>query len=65
MFVNDVAGARGAASDILALVDSQPEIDADSKEGGKVARGSTVGEMRFEKVHFRCVDRLQTLTISV
>ncbi|KAI5826571.1 P-loop containing nucleoside triphosphate hydrolase protein [Schizophyllum commune Tattone D] len=53
MFVNDVAGARGAANDILTLVDSQPEIDADSKEGEKLARESTAGEIRFEQVHFR------------
>ncbi|KAL1745562.1 P-loop containing nucleoside triphosphate hydrolase protein [Schizophyllum fasciatum] len=52
-FVTDVAGARGAATDVLTLVDSQPEIDADATEGEKVTRDTTVGEIRFEDVHFR------------
>ncbi|KAH8078408.1 multidrug resistance protein 1 [Cristinia sonorae] len=51
MFVPDMSSARGAASDIVTLLDSVPEIDAESTEGLKPK--SVEGRIRFEDVHFR------------
>ncbi|KAI0267305.1 P-loop containing nucleoside triphosphate hydrolase protein [Gloeopeniophorella convolvens] len=50
-FVPDVSMAHGAASDIIRLLDSRPEVDAESTEG-KVPQNVT-GHIRFENVHFR------------
>lgn len=50
-FVPDISSAKGAAEDIVHLLDSMPEIDADSKEG-KVPQ-NVQGRIRFEGVHFR------------
>ncbi|KAI0073491.1 P-loop containing nucleoside triphosphate hydrolase protein [Panus rudis PR-1116 ss-1] len=50
-FVPDVSSAKGAASDIIDLLDSRPEIDAESTEG-KVPQ-NIQGRIRFENVHFR------------
>lgn len=50
-FVPDVSSAQGGASDILKLIDSKPEIDAQSEEGIKIAESK--GRIRFEGVHFR------------
>ncbi|KAG8727076.1 GTPase-activating protein, partial [Ceratobasidium sp. 428] len=51
MFVPDMSSAKGAANDIINLLDSRPEIDAESPEGDKVpnARGRVV----LEDIHFR------------
>ena len=50
-FVPDMSSAKGAAADIVDLIDSQPSIDADSTEG-KVPQ-NVKGRIRFENIHFR------------
>lgn len=50
-FVPDVSSAKGAAADIVTLLDSRPEIDAEST-GGSIPK-NVQGRIRFEKVHFR------------
>ncbi|KAG8874984.1 GTPase-activating protein [Tulasnella sp. 331] len=52
-FVPDISAAKGAANDIVNLLDQVPEIDAESKEGIKVDSKTTQGHIRFEEVHFR------------
>lgn len=47
----DVSSARGAAEEIVELIDSTPEIDAESSEG-KVPQ-NVQGRIRFDNVHFR------------
>ncbi|KAH8078415.1 P-loop containing nucleoside triphosphate hydrolase protein [Cristinia sonorae] len=52
-FVPDMSSAKGAASDILTLLDSVPLIDSESR-GGVVPESSTIqGRIRFQDVHFR------------
>ncbi|KAI0050297.1 P-loop containing nucleoside triphosphate hydrolase protein [Auriscalpium vulgare] len=50
-FVPDVSSARGAAADIITLLDARPEVDAESTEG-KVPQ-NVRGHIRFENIHFR------------
>ncbi|EMD39893.1 hypothetical protein CERSUDRAFT_81221 [Gelatoporia subvermispora B] len=50
-FVPDMSSAKGAAADIVTLLDSRPEIDAESTEGEIPQNVS--GRIRFENVHFR------------
>ncbi|CCM03554.1 uncharacterized protein FIBRA_05690 [Fibroporia radiculosa] len=50
-FVPDISSAKGAATDIITLLDSMPEIDAESTEGATPKNVS--GRIRFENVHFR------------
>ncbi|KZT11907.1 P-loop containing nucleoside triphosphate hydrolase protein [Laetiporus sulphureus 93-53] len=50
-FVPDISSAKGAAADVITLLDSMPEIDAESTEGE--IPGDVVGRIRFENVHFR------------
>ncbi|KAK0187916.1 P-loop containing nucleoside triphosphate hydrolase protein [Armillaria mellea] len=52
-FVPDVSSARGAGSDIIRLLDSIPEIDAESTEGKKVDPAKAQGHISLENVHFR------------
>jgi ATP-binding cassette subfamily B (MDR/TAP) protein 1 len=52
-----MSAARGAASEIINLLDSVPNIDAESTEGKKL--GQTEGAVRFEDVHFRYPTRPQ------
>lgn len=68
MFVPDMSSARGAASDIVTLLDSMPEIDAESTEGGVLK--TVEGRIRFQDVHFRYPTRpgvrvLRGLNLSV
>ena len=49
----DISSAKGAGSDIIKLLDSVPEIDAESTEGKKVPVESTHGQIRFQDIHFR------------
>lgn len=42
--------ARGAAAQVVQLIDAVPDIDADSPEGDKVA---ITGDIKFTNVHFR------------
>jgi ATP-binding cassette subfamily B (MDR/TAP) protein 1 len=52
-YVPDISSAKGAGAALIKLIDSTPEIDAESTEG-KALPGSTVrGQIRFEDVHFR------------
>ncbi|KAI0953276.1 hypothetical protein AcW1_007535 [Taiwanofungus camphoratus] len=50
-FVPDISSAKTAAADIITLLDSMPEIDAESKEGD--IPKDVKGRIRFENVHFR------------
>lgn len=52
-FVPDMSSAKGAASDILTLLDSVPSIDAESQEGFVPPSDTVEGRIRFENVHFR------------
>ena len=52
-FVPDVSSARNAGSDIIKLLDSIPEIDAESKEGKIVESSVIQGHLRFHDIHFR------------
>ena len=66
-FVPDIS-ARGAAADIIRLIDSRPEVDAESTEG-EVPK-DVKGHISFEDVRFRYPTRpgvhvLRGLTISV
>ena len=47
----DISSAKSAASDVIRLLDSMPEIDAESPEG-EVPK-DVQGRIRFENVHFR------------
>ncbi|KAH8114710.1 multidrug resistance protein 1 [Phellopilus nigrolimitatus] len=50
-FVPDISSAKGAGSDIIRIMDSVPEIDAESTEGAVLKE--VQGQIRFENVHFR------------
>lgn len=50
-WVPDVSSARSASVDLLTLIDSHPEIDAQSHEGH--LPNNIQGHIRFESVHFR------------
>jgi ATP-binding cassette subfamily B (MDR/TAP) protein 1 len=52
-FVPDVSSAKGAGSDIVRLLDSRPEIDAESSSGKKPDHSQVSGQIRFHDVHFR------------
>lgn len=49
----DISSARGAAAAVLKLLDSTPEIDAESTAGKTFERENVQGQIRFEHVHFR------------
>ncbi|KAF9254844.1 ste6-like protein [Marasmius fiardii PR-910] len=66
----DISSAKGAASSIVTLLDSKPDIDAESTEGKPVDQGSVVGRLQFDNVHFRYPTRpgvrvLRGLSISI
>ncbi|KAI0714082.1 P-loop containing nucleoside triphosphate hydrolase protein [Cerioporus squamosus] len=50
-FVPDISSAKSSASSVIRLLDSMPEIDAESTEG-EVPK-DVKGRIRFENVHFR------------
>jgi ABC-type multidrug transport system fused ATPase/permease subunit len=58
-FVPDISSARGAAEDILKLVDSVPEIDAESEAGKKPDPEKIRGQIRLDGIHFRYPTRPQ------
>jgi ATP-binding cassette, subfamily B (MDR/TAP), member 1 len=67
-FVPDVSLALGAATDIINLLDSRPDIDAESKEGS--IPKDVKGHICFQDVHFRYPTRpgvrvLRGLNITV
>ncbi|TCD63929.1 GTPase-activating protein [Steccherinum ochraceum] len=68
IFVPDMSSAKTAASDVITLLDSVPEIDSESTQG-KVPQ-DVQGRIRFENVHFRYPSRpgvrvLRGLDLSV
>jgi ATP-binding cassette subfamily B (MDR/TAP) protein 1 len=52
-FVPDVSSAKDAGSDIIKLIDSRPEIDAESTEGKVVSMEDVHGQIRLANIHFR------------
>ena len=69
-FAPDISPAKGAATDILKLLDSVPEIDAESSEGKVLDDKAVRGHVKFENVHFRYPTRpgvrvLRDLTLEV
>ncbi|KAG8935087.1 GTPase-activating protein [Tulasnella sp. 418] len=52
-FVPDISSAKGAANDIINLLDSVPEVDAESPDGAILDPKAVKGQIRFEDVHFR------------
>jgi ATP-binding cassette subfamily B (MDR/TAP) protein 1 len=51
-YVPDISSAKGAGSDIIKLIDSIPQIDAESKEGKQVLVENVRGKVHFQDVHF-------------
>lgn len=67
-FVPDISSAKGAGSDLIRIMDSVPEIDAESPEGDVIK--DVRGHITFEGVHFRYPTRpgvrvLRDLNITV
>jgi ATP-binding cassette subfamily B (MDR/TAP) protein 1 len=52
-FVPDISSAKGAASDIIHMLDTVPEIDAESPEGAKLESSKVKGHIRLKNIHFR------------
>ncbi|KAJ4482117.1 P-loop containing nucleoside triphosphate hydrolase protein [Lentinula aciculospora] len=52
-FVPDMSSAKGAATDIIKLLDSVPQIDSESSEGKRLDPAAVRGRIQFENVHFR------------
>ena len=68
-FVPDISSASSAGSDIIRLLDSVPEIDADSTTGRILDSKITKGHVRLENVRFRYPTRptvpiLRNLTLQ-
>ncbi|CAE6541707.1 unnamed protein product [Rhizoctonia solani] len=51
MFAPDMSSAKGAANDIVTLLDSRPDIDEESTEGKSII--NVTGSVIVEDVHFR------------
>ncbi|EIW81035.1 ste6-like protein [Coniophora puteana RWD-64-598 SS2] len=69
-FVPDMSSARSAAASIIKLLDSVPDIDAESPEGKVLTPGEVKGHIQFENVHFRYPTRpgvrvLRDLSLTV
>jgi len=56
--VPDISSAKGAGSDVIKLLDSMPDIDAESTKGEKVSAMNVQGKIRLENIHFRYPTRL-------
>jgi len=52
-FVPDISSAKGAATDIINLLDNDPEVDAESTDGIMLDQAAVKGHIRLEDVHFR------------
>jgi ATP-binding cassette subfamily B (MDR/TAP) protein 1 len=52
-FVPDISSAKGAATDIVKLLDSRPEINTKSAVGKKIDRAAAKGHICLEGIHFR------------
>lgn len=48
-----MSSAKGAGSDIIKLMDSVPEIDAESTEGKTLKVEDVRGQITLENIHFR------------
>lgn len=69
-FVPDISSARSAGAAIVKLIDTIPEIDAESTAGNTFEKDDVQGQIRFEHVHFRYPTRpgirvLQGLSLKV
>ncbi|KAF8842127.1 P-loop containing nucleoside triphosphate hydrolase protein, partial [Paxillus ammoniavirescens] len=69
-FVPDISSARSAGSAIIKLLDSIPDIDAESTKGNALSENSVQGQIVLENVHFRYPTRpgvrvLRDLSIKV
>jgi ATP-binding cassette subfamily B (MDR/TAP) protein 1 len=69
-FVPDMSSAKGAASDIITLLDSVPEIDAESAAGRLIDTKNARGRIRLDCMHFQYPTRpgvrvLRGLSIQV
>ncbi|KAJ7087513.1 P-loop containing nucleoside triphosphate hydrolase protein [Mycena epipterygia] len=69
-FIPDMSSAKGAAEDIITLLDSVPEIDAESVAGKHIDNKTTQGHIRLEGIHFQYPTRpgvhvLRGLSIQV
>ena len=53
-----MSSAKGAGSDIIKLMDSIPEIDAESTEGKTLNAEDVRGEITLQNIHFRYPTRL-------
>ncbi|KAF8652628.1 hypothetical protein AX16_004289 [Volvariella volvacea WC 439] len=51
-FVPDMSTAKGASSALVRLMDSMPDIDAESEEGLPVDSEKSQGRIQFKDVHF-------------
>jgi ATP-binding cassette subfamily B (MDR/TAP) protein 1 len=51
-FVPDIPSAQGAGSDVIKLLDSTPEIDAESTEGKIPDEEAIQGHIHFENAYF-------------
>jgi len=65
-----MSSAKGAGSTIFKLLDSVPEIDAESTEGKKVPIEKVRGQIRLKNIHFRYPTRpgvrvLRDLSLTV
>ncbi|KIM74275.1 hypothetical protein PILCRDRAFT_828358 [Piloderma croceum F 1598] len=57
-YVPDISSAKSAGFNVLQLVDSRPEIDAESTEGIDVSSMTVRGQISLENIHFRYPTRL-------
>ena len=69
-FIPDISAAKGAANDIVHLLDQFPEIDSQSPAGKAIESTATRGHIRFDDVHFRYPTRydipvLQGLNLDI
>lgn len=62
MFVPDMSSAKGAANDIINLLDSNPEIDAESTEGQSLPE--VHGRVVLKDIHFRYPTRPDVRVLS-
>ncbi|KAH8920396.1 P-loop containing nucleoside triphosphate hydrolase protein [Atractiella rhizophila] len=51
-FVPDASQGRGAASDILNLMDSRPKVDDESEDGKKLSDEKEINKLEFRNVRF-------------
>ncbi|KIM85661.1 hypothetical protein PILCRDRAFT_776681 [Piloderma croceum F 1598] len=52
-FVPDISSAWGAGSNIIKLIDSKPDIDAESTSGKSLDSTKVEGRIRLQNVHFQ------------